>query len=190
VVFTNIRPSTSFITVTRENHAQTKYVDEQKKGPSFLIRRDEVPTLKSMGEDIHYNTERKGFRDINNQQNTCKDKIEAYQGQLVSKDGFMTMSSMSQLKVSLPSEKRKEINQMKLAVKEFKDTKTQLKFIKKRNRIIQNGYREGIVGVEMPGDRGSQFYSAAVIREEVAKAKKLEGRNRCKLIWKLIFVDL
>ena len=38
IVTTNIRPSTAFISVPRENVSQTKFFDESK-GPSMLLKR-------------------------------------------------------------------------------------------------------------------------------------------------------
>jgi hypothetical protein len=44
-------------------------------------------------------------------------------------------------------------------------------FIKKRNRIIQNGWRDGIVGVERPGDDpSSYFYTPDILKQEERRA--------------------
>ena len=55
---------------------------------------------------------------------------------------------------------------MKQALSTFQEMKSQKIFIKKRNRLIQNGWRDGILGVEMPGDKNSYFYSANILKEE------------------------
>ena len=36
-----------------------------EKGPSNLIRRDGMDTLKSQGTETHFNTERKQFKELN-----------------------------------------------------------------------------------------------------------------------------
>jgi hypothetical protein len=49
--------------------------------------------------------------------------------------------------------------------------KSQKIFIKKRNRIIQNGWRDGILGVELPGDEeASYFYTPELLRQEERRA--------------------
>ena len=63
----------------------------------------------------------------------------------------------------------------------FQEMKSQKIFIKKRNRIIQNGWRDGIVGVEQPGDYGSHFYSPEILKQEQKKAERLTLRNNCNL---------
>jgi hypothetical protein len=49
--------------------------------------------------------------------------------------------------------------------------KSQKIFIKKRNRIIQNGWRDGILGVELPGDdQVSYFYTPEILKQEERRA--------------------
>jgi hypothetical protein len=67
MVYTNVRPSTAFIRVSRENQVQTAYVDQQGKTPSSLIRRDTIPTLRNKGltDHIPFNKERETFSQLN-----------------------------------------------------------------------------------------------------------------------------
>lgn len=71
---------------------------------------------------------------------------------------------------------------MKEAVQAFQEIKSQKIFIKKRNRIIQNGWRDGILGVELPGDDSSSyFYTPDILKQEEKRAQRLALRNNCKL---------
>lgn len=72
--------------------------------------------------------------------------------------------------LSDPSIKRQELRTTKEALATYQEMKSQKIFIKKRNRIIQNGWRDGILGVDMPGDQGSHFYSPQILKEELKKA--------------------
>ena len=76
------------------------------------------------------------------------------------------MPEAVQTGIKFPSQRRQEIQQMKQALSTFQEMKSQKIFIKKRNRLIQNGWRDGILGVEMPGDKNSYFYSANILKEE------------------------
>ena len=61
--------------------------------------------------------------------------------------------------------------------------KSQKIFIKKRNRLIQNGWRDGILGVELPGDEeASYFYTPELLRQEEKRAQKVAIRNNCKIM--------
>ena len=55
---------------------------------------------------------------------------------------------------------------MNKTLKELQEIKSQKLFIKKRNRVIQSAFRDGILGVEQPGDLNSYFYSAQILKEE------------------------
>jgi hypothetical protein len=69
--------------------------------------------------------------------------------------------------------------------------KSQKIFIKKRNRLIQNGWRDGILGVELPGDEeASYFYTPELLRQEERRAQKVAIRNNCKIIGFKRFIDL
>ncbi|CDW82218.1 UNKNOWN [Stylonychia lemnae] len=177
VVYTNVRPSTSFISVPRENVSQIKYIDEQKGGPSFLLKRDGVPTLKSLENDgsvqLHYNTERKNFKALNNDQKIFNAKIVQFQGKQ-DEHGEILIPNAD---LKYPSQRRQEIYEAKEAFKNYQEIKSQKIFIKKRNRLIQNGWRNGIVGVEVPGDQGSLFYSQKILRQQERSMQRLEKRN-------------
>jgi hypothetical protein len=82
--------------------------------------------------------------------------------------------------LATPAEKREELSAMKEAVATFQEMRSQKIFIKKRNRVIQNTWRDGILGVEMPGDQGSYFYTPAILQEEQKQAQRLAQRNECK----------
>lgn len=43
-------------------------------------------------------------------------------------------------------------------MRKFKETKEQQMFINKRDRIIRNGWRHGILGVESPDDPGTDIF--------------------------------
>lgn len=58
---------------------------------------------------------------------------------------------------------------MSKVLKTHSEIKTQKLFIKKRNRVIQSVYRDGILGIEEPGDKNSHFYSIQI--EEIQREK-------------------
>lgn len=43
-------------------------------------------------------------------------------------------------------------------MRKFKETKEQQMFINKRDRVIRNGWRHGILGVENPDDPGTDIF--------------------------------
>lgn len=79
-----------------------------------------------------------------------------------------------------PILKRKDLLDAKEAIASLNDIKSQKIFIKKRNRVIQNGWRDGILGVDMPGDAGSHFYTPEILKQETKKLQKVQLRNTCK----------
>ena len=115
-------------------------MDQQGKTPSSLIRRDNLPTLKSQGKTSHipFNQERESFETLNQRTLEASQKMQSYQSRSTS--------------LATPLEKREELSAMKEAVATFQEMRSQKIFIKKRNRVIQNSWRDGILGVEMPGD--------------------------------------
>ncbi len=65
-----------------------------------------------------------------------------------------------------PAERRAELKDIKSKLEDFNATKTQQVFFGKRNRIIKNGWRHGIVGVEDPDSpTPSVFYQEALERK-------------------------
>lgn len=58
-----------------------------------------------------------------------------------------------------PAERRAELKDIKTKLQDFNAMKTQQVFFGKRDRIIKNGWRHGIVGVEDPDSSNpSVFY--------------------------------
>jgi len=47
---------------------------------------------------------------------------------------------------------------LKEELKKFKEFKDTQKFVGKRDRILKNGWRHGILGVENPDDPGTDIY--------------------------------
>jgi hypothetical protein len=71
----------------------------------------------------------------------------------------------AQESLSSPAKKREELQRMKEAMQTYQDMKSQKIFIKKRNRLMQNGWRDGVLGVEIPGDaETSYFYTPEILR--------------------------
>jgi hypothetical protein len=83
MIYTNVRPSTAFIRVSRENQVQNVYVDQQGKTPSSLIRRDQIPTLRTQGvtETIPFNKERDTFPQLNELTKEASLKLNGYMAQ-------------------------------------------------------------------------------------------------------------
>lgn len=58
-----------------------------------------------------------------------------------------------------PMERRSEVNSMKSQIKEYQQLKERRSQIKRRAKLIKTGWRNGIVGVEMPNETTeSVFY--------------------------------
>jgi hypothetical protein len=82
MVYTNVRPSTAFIGVSRENQVQKSYVDSTSKKPSSLLRRDDLPSLRSQGViNLPFNAERDGFQQLNLASTQAAQKIASFVAQ-------------------------------------------------------------------------------------------------------------
>jgi len=55
----------------------------------------------------------------------------------------------------MPSQRRAEVAQTKTEMKQYQELKNQRQFIKRRSKLIKSGWRNGIVGIEMPNEEGS-----------------------------------
>jgi hypothetical protein len=87
----------------------------QGKEPSSLLRRDDMPTLRSQGvfNHIPFNQEREKFKEINAQMNKAKDEIMEF-----------STGKFSQNYLALPSTKREELKQTKEALATYQDIKS------------------------------------------------------------------
>ena len=113
--------------------------------------------MKSKGVvNLPFNAERDNIVGLNTISNDAQLKMKEYQAQSDDQCRAVTLG--------VPSEKRQELKQVKDALSTFQEMKSQKIFIMKRNRIIKNGWRDGILGVEMPGDSGSHFYSPDILK--------------------------
>ena len=103
-------------------------MDASSKKPSSLIRRDDLPTLRSQGViNLPFNTERDNFSELNKVSIEAHRKIQSY---------IQIPPGGETLKIAPPLHKREELQVAKEALKTFQDMKSQKIFIKKRNRII------------------------------------------------------
>ena len=50
--------------------------------------------------------------------------------------------------ICMPSQRREEVNQTKLTMKQFKENKEQKMFLKRKAKLIRNQWRNGIAGIE------------------------------------------
>jgi cell division protein FtsB len=67
-----------------------------------------------------------------------------------------------------PGMRRNEVNQIKTQIKEYQDLKERRSQIKRRVKLIKTGWRNGIVGVELPNEsQESVFYQSHI--EELSK---------------------
>lgn len=70
--------------------------------------------------------------------------------------------------LAFPAERRHEVEVVKQAMQDYKEKKQERAFINKRNRQIKAGWKDGILGVEQPGDK-SYFYSDKQVKLERAR---------------------
>jgi len=70
-----------------------------------------------------------------------------------------------------------EVQSVKKAQQEYAESKSQRMFINKRNRQITNGWKDGILGVEQPGDK-SHFYSDKQIQYEQKHQQRMMRRTQ------------
>ena len=63
-----------------------------------------------------------------------------------------------------PSAARSSVYDTKREIKEYQEVKARRQFIKRRVKLVKSGWRNGIVGVEMPNEEGngeqSQLYKS------------------------------
>ncbi len=81
-----------------------------------------------------------------------------------------------------PAERRAELKEIKTKLQEFNAMKTQQVFFGKRDRIIKNGWRHGIVGVEDPDSSNpSVFYQQALEKKnKIHHDKEIINARRSK----------
>ena len=84
-------------------------------------------------------------------------------------------SDISSVKPACKTSKQqyKEFMQTKQALKDYNNSKTTKNFLAKRDRIIKNGWRHGVLGVESPENPDSDIYNEAY----KAKVKMLNDKN-------------
>jgi len=121
--------------------------------------------MKQRGTPLHYDIERESLSKL------CEDEVK-YKT-LIHKFA----SERAKPSVCFPKSRREEIVEMKDAIARLAETKSQKLFIKKRNRVITNGWRDGILGVEVPGDPNSHFYSNKILKEEEDQQRRQSKRG-------------
>jgi len=120
--------------MNRDHPTQIAYVD-QYDGPSSLQQRDDLPNLIDRTERSIYENERDTHRE---KIKDSIDKLKHAQEQLLDQDASLKN----------PQTRRKELLGIKQLMAEYKEFQGEHQFVKKRERIIKNGWRHGILGLE------------------------------------------
>lgn len=77
-----------------------------------------------------------------------------------------------------PQARREEVNAIKNQIKEYQDAKERKFFIKRRVKLIKNGWRNGIVGVEMPNEESTD--QSIFYKSNAGDLKKFEYRTNIR----------
>ena len=142
-----IKPSVSFMNLSREQSKMKHFVDLQD-GPSSLQKRLGVPTMQEKTkEPILYERERNHHLEkMKNNSMTLRNIKETM---YATEDGKVSCTGLK-----TPKEARLEMQKVKQQLDELKNFNEQQRFLGKRERIIKTGWRHGIVGVD-DADSGS-----------------------------------
>ena len=177
----NTRPSPSFLTLARDLQKQRIFID-QYDGPSSLI---------TISPDRKHNIIK-----ATKMKNPYQEELETYR-----KSGSLATEGVGQSKSSslLPDISRKSMtlpegtNLLKSSrqqyqeylrdkndIDNYKNWKQTKNYINKRHRLIKNGWRHGVVGVENPLDPDSEVYVDTHKNKVVAEKNKDFINNRRK----------
>lgn len=169
----SLRPSPWFLTLNRDLQKQNIYSD-QYDGPSSLItispdrKRDVIKASKMKNP---YQAEREEFK-------RSTSKIRE-----VSENGTSSplLPDIGRKSVALPEwasllksskQQYSDFLKEKQALREFQDWKQTKNYINKRDRLLKNSWRHGVIGVENPLDPDSEVYN------DIHQNKLIEQKNK------------
>ena len=142
-----------------------------------MLRIEKVPTLKSRGLQLPFNQERAKVEELAQQLSKDKATFKAFAESIRPHTSKFTSQALDpDSAVCFPAERRLEVEVVKKAMQDYKEKKQERAFITKRNRQIKSGWKDGILGVEQPGDR-SYFYSDKQLQLERARQERQMRRT-------------
>eukprot|EP00344_Euplotes_crassus_P005224 CAMPEP_0197002430 /NCGR_PEP_ID=MMETSP1380-20130617/6916_1 /TAXON_ID=5936 /ORGANISM="Euplotes crassus, Strain CT5" /LENGTH=232 /DNA_ID=CAMNT_0042420531 /DNA_START=154 /DNA_END=850 /DNA_ORIENTATION=+ len=134
--------SLHFKTVTREKCKKRAYFDWNNQ-PSLLINQNEIETNKATTS--HTTLPESGKTHRGPREESTKD----WYSNRVESSKFV-VSSSSEDKLKTPFERRQELELAKQKMGKIKQISQELGYNQKKNRVLMNEYRSGILGVDDP----------------------------------------
>jgi ribosomal protein S18 len=177
----NLRPSPSFLTVTRNLQKQNIYSD-QYDGPSSLILTSpdrKTDMIKSFKMTNPYQEERDLFRkslSTMNFDNTNSKSASHLPN--IHRNSVAVPESSNLLKSS--KQQYEDFLAQKQNLEEYKNFKETKNFLSKRDKIMKSGWRHGVVGVENPLDPDSEVYNDRYNQNKLKELNKELIDNRRK----------
>ncbi|CDW71374.1 UNKNOWN [Stylonychia lemnae] len=167
-----VRPSVSFTNQSRDQVPRVITYIDLYDGPSQLQLREGTTTLNEKGQNNIYEQERSQVQEKLNQ---SVQYLKSAQDQLTKREEENTSALRS------PKQRRDELQQIKQNLEIYSEFKQQQMFVGKRERLLKNGWRHGIVGVENSGTVGDQsqsvFYKEATLKK-LGEQQEREAINR------------
>jgi len=131
---TNVRPTHTFISVPRDNNAQTHYVDLSDKSQTLLDSSTNISTSDKNTAAEYYSKHREEFLRKEAPANPTA-------GNFYGTDNEYLRGSKSRME---------ELRQRKQMLTDYNDYKKEHAFLSKREKLVKSGWRHGITGVETP----------------------------------------
>ena len=129
-----------------------------------MIKRDELKTTKELngGEKNMYDIEREKIPSL------ARD-YKSIQETLYLDDGAMRS----------PKQKYLETIKVRDEMRKMREVKAEFNFINKRDRIMRNSWKHGILGVEIPDDPGSDLFKNIQEQRNYQQSEKdhINGRR-------------
>ena len=174
----SIKPSVSFMNLGREQQKINHFVDLQD-GPSSLQKRPGIPTVKEQGgASLPYERERSEHLSTMTDKLSQLDKARSTLFTFAGQDSKMSLTT--------PSAKRAELAEIKQQLTAYKEFKEKQQFLTKRDRVLSQGWRHGILGVDDADSAQPQvFYQTTRDQKDKVNTDKdliNKRRTRCKLI--------
>lgn len=165
-----IKPSVSFVSMARKDYKQHHYTDEQD-GPSSLqiIGNEHSRKDERGGADNWYEIERSTHCNEIPAKTACLDDVK----KMLYTDYRDNAADMAKTLLTMPSAKRAEVRIAKEKLEEFAKFKENHKYVGRRERVIKNGWRHGITGLDnADSENTSIFYQDSKKRKDLVQSEK------------------
>lgn len=183
-----IKPSVSFVSMSRRDYKQHIYTDEYD-GPSSLqiIGNEQSQKDKAGGADNLYEVERNVHSNEIPVKTHVLDDVKKMLYTNYAEPGADTKTLLS-----MPAAKRAEIKIAKDKLEEFAHFKEKHKFLGRRERVIKSGWRHGVTGLDnADSENTSYFYRETKDKNDFTQSEKDKLNNsrlQSKLPNKILFL--